>query len=128
MVETLYPTAAAHELEPQPMTMGIINRQGGDLFVFVSRRRIVLIDTRVVPGGEAQTGLAPPWWDWQLDLSDHTYENMPVRGFTEVDLRRMMEHAIDYRPDIEEGRGESKRGSRGDSGRSSLSRYPRRNS
>jgi hypothetical protein len=46
----------------------------------------------------------PPWWDWELDVSDHTYENMPVRGFTEVDLRRMMEQATDYSPDIEEGR------------------------
>jgi hypothetical protein len=46
----------------------------------------------------------PPWWDWSLDVSDHAYDNMPVRGFTEVDLRRMMEHAIGYRPDIEEGR------------------------
>ena len=46
----------------------------------------------------------PPWWEWELDLSDHIYENMPVRGFTEVDLRRMMEHATNYRPDIEAGR------------------------
>jgi len=46
----------------------------------------------------------PEWWAWELDVSDHTYENMPVRGFTEVGLRRMMEHATNYRPDIEVGR------------------------
>jgi len=46
----------------------------------------------------------PPWCGWELDLPDHIYENMPVRRFTEVDLRRMMQHATDYRLDIEEGR------------------------
>ncbi len=46
----------------------------------------------------------PSWWEWELDFSDHVYKNMPVREFTEVDLRRMMENATSYRPDIEEGR------------------------
>ena len=46
----------------------------------------------------------PEWWEWELDISDHTYDNMPVRKFTEIDLRRMMEHATDYEPDVEEGR------------------------
>ena len=46
----------------------------------------------------------PEWWGWELDISDHTHENMPVRGFTELDLRRMMERATNFRPDILEGR------------------------
>lgn len=46
----------------------------------------------------------PEWWEWELDISDHANEYMPVREFTEVDLRRMMEHATNYRPDILEGR------------------------
>ena len=46
----------------------------------------------------------PEWWEWELDISDHASEYMPVREFTEVDLRRMMEHATNYRPDILEGR------------------------
>ena len=46
----------------------------------------------------------PEWWEWELDISDHVYENMPAREFTEIDLRRMMEHATSYKPDVEEGR------------------------
>jgi hypothetical protein len=30
----------------------------------------------------------PSWWEWELDISDHAYENMRVRGFTEVDPRQ----------------------------------------
>lgn len=41
----------------------------------------------------------PLWWDWELKLTDHLFEAMEKREFTEVDLRRMMEHAIGYRPD-----------------------------
>jgi len=33
----------------------------------------------------------PEWWDWELDLSPHLLERMVDRGFSEVDLRRMME-------------------------------------
>ena len=33
----------------------------------------------------------PEWWEWELDISDHANEYMPVREFTEIDLRRMME-------------------------------------
>ncbi len=46
----------------------------------------------------------PEWWEWELDISDHTADAMPIREFTEIDLRRMMEHATSYKPDIEEGR------------------------
>ncbi len=44
------------------------------------------------------------WWEWELEITDHTYDYMPVREFTEFDLRRMIELATDFHPDIEEGR------------------------
>ena len=41
----------------------------------------------------------PPWWAWELKMTDHIYESMEKRSFTEVELRRMMEYATGYRPD-----------------------------
>jgi len=46
----------------------------------------------------------PPWWEWELDLWSHLEERMEDRGFTEVDLRRMMEYANGYRRARREGR------------------------
>jgi len=46
----------------------------------------------------------PVWWYWELDLSPHLLKRMVDREFTEVDLRRMLEMAHTYRPDIVEGR------------------------
>ena len=46
----------------------------------------------------------PPWWEWEVHLWTHLEERMEDRGFTEVDLRRMMEHASGYRPAQREGR------------------------
>ncbi len=46
----------------------------------------------------------PHWWDWQLELSPHLLRCMLDRGFSEVDLRLMMEQAIGVRPDREQGR------------------------
>ncbi len=46
----------------------------------------------------------PPWWDWDLEILDHVYNMMGTRDFTEINLRRMMEHATNYRRDIVEGR------------------------
>ncbi len=46
----------------------------------------------------------PPWWEWELKLTDHALESLEKRAFTEVDLRRMMEHATSYEWDIVEGR------------------------
>lgn len=37
-------------------------------------------------------------------MTEHLYKRMPRRDFTEIDLRRMMEHATGYRPDVVEGR------------------------
>ena len=46
----------------------------------------------------------PDWWAWELELSAHLLKRMEDRRFTEVDLRRMLEHARDYRPDAVESR------------------------
>ena len=46
----------------------------------------------------------PPWWDWQLELSPHVLKRMLDRGFSEVDLRLMMEQATAIREDREPGR------------------------
>ena len=46
----------------------------------------------------------PPWWVWELELSPHLLKRMEDRRFTEVDLRRMLEQATGYRPDVVTGR------------------------
>ena len=48
--------------------------------------------------------LWPPWWNWELVLIPHLHRRLKKRGFTEVELRRMMEHALGYRRDHIEGR------------------------
>ena len=55
-------------------------------------------------GGILATRQWPPWWTWELELSAHLLKRMEDRGFNEVDLRRMLEHASGHRPDIIEGR------------------------
>jgi len=44
------------------------------------------------------------WWDWELELSLHLFKHRGDRGFSEPDLRAMLERARGYRPDIIEGR------------------------
>ena len=46
----------------------------------------------------------PGWWDWELELSPHVERRMEERGFTEVDLRRMLEQAQEIRNDHVERR------------------------
>jgi hypothetical protein len=46
----------------------------------------------------------PEWWDWELELSSHLFKRMLDRGFSELDLRTMLDHSRGYRPDIVEGR------------------------
>jgi hypothetical protein len=49
-------------------------------------------------------GKWPDWWDWDLELTPHLHKRMEDRGFNEVDLRSMLEHARSCHPDIVEGR------------------------
>jgi hypothetical protein len=46
----------------------------------------------------------PDWWDWELELTPHLLKRMQDRGFSETDLRRMLEDAIVLREDVEPGR------------------------
>jgi uncharacterized protein DUF4258 len=46
----------------------------------------------------------PEWWGWELEFHPHLFKRMVDREFTEVDLRRMLQHATDYRRDIVPGR------------------------
>jgi len=46
----------------------------------------------------------PFWWDWQLEFSPHVLKRMLDRGFSEVDLRLMMEQATWCHEDQEPGR------------------------
>lgn len=46
----------------------------------------------------------PEWWNWDIELTPHVFKRMADRGFSEIDLRSMLERARGYRPDIVEGR------------------------
>ena len=39
-----------------------------------------------------------------MELSSHLFKRMIDRSFSELDLRTMLEHSGDYRPDVVEGR------------------------
>jgi hypothetical protein len=46
----------------------------------------------------------PEWWHWDLELTPHLLKRMVDRGFNEVDLREMLEHAEQFRPSASGGR------------------------
>lgn len=47
----------------------------------------------------------PEWWDWELAFTAHVELRMEERGFTEVDVRGMLEGAgEDLEPSRKEGR------------------------
>ena len=46
----------------------------------------------------------PEWWSWELELTPHLLKRMDDRGFTEVDLRTMLEIAKSFFEDIVGGR------------------------
>ena len=46
----------------------------------------------------------PKWWEWELEFSPHLLKRMLDRGFSEVDLRVMMENATGLHEDDEPGR------------------------
>ena len=41
----------------------------------------------------------PAWWQWELSLSRHLLERMEHRGFTEIELRAIMEIASGLHPE-----------------------------
>jgi hypothetical protein len=46
----------------------------------------------------------PEWWEWELELSPHLFRRMRDRGFSETDLRTMLQEARGFHPSHEEGR------------------------
>lgn len=46
----------------------------------------------------------PGWWEWELELTPHVEKRMEDRGFTEVELRDMLERASGFRADVVDGR------------------------
>lgn len=39
----------------------------------------------------------PEWWDWELEFSPHLLKRMMDRGFTEIEVRLMMDNATALR-------------------------------
>jgi elongation factor P--beta-lysine ligase len=46
----------------------------------------------------------PPWWDWDVELSAHVFKRMVDRGFSETDLRQMIEEATRIEASASHGR------------------------
>ncbi len=46
----------------------------------------------------------PDWWFWELELTPHLLKRMIDRRFNEVDLREMLDTAIGYHENHEDGR------------------------
>ncbi len=46
----------------------------------------------------------PDWWNWEIGFTPHVEARMEERGFSEVELRTMLEDAIDYAPARRAGR------------------------
>lgn len=46
----------------------------------------------------------PDWWEWKLGFVVHLEERMEERGFSETELRQMLEEATDLSPSRRPGR------------------------
>jgi len=46
----------------------------------------------------------PPWWNWEFVIVRHMRGRLFRRKFTEIELRRMIEHATGWERDCKEGR------------------------
>lgn len=46
----------------------------------------------------------PDWWHWDIEVTPHLLKRMMDRGFSETDLRLMLETATTYRPSTTPGR------------------------
>lgn len=46
----------------------------------------------------------PDWWDWDLRFTFHVEARMEQRGLSEVELRAMLEHALDLKQARRPGR------------------------
>jgi len=46
----------------------------------------------------------PEWWEWELGFDSHIEDRMEERGFSEVELRAMLEDATSLSPARRKGR------------------------
>ena len=46
----------------------------------------------------------PEWWDWEIAFTPHVEARMEERGFSEVELRGMLEDALGFAPASRPGR------------------------
>ena len=46
----------------------------------------------------------PGWWDWDIEVTPHLLKRMIDRGFSETDLRHMLDSATGFRPSVTSGR------------------------
>lgn len=46
----------------------------------------------------------PKWWEWEIEFIPHLLKRMEDRDFNEVDLRKMLHYAKNYKVDLVEGR------------------------
>lgn len=46
----------------------------------------------------------PEWWQWELEFTPHLEKRMEDRGFSEIDLRVMVQQAHSHRRDVLRGR------------------------
>lgn len=46
----------------------------------------------------------PEWWNWDLAFTSHIESRMEERGFSEVELRAMLENATELFPATRPGR------------------------
>ncbi|MGI9014713.1 MAG: DUF4258 domain-containing protein, partial [Phycisphaerales bacterium] len=59
---------------------------------------------KLTPRKETHVADWPDWWQYDVVISPHVVERMGERGFTEIDLRGMLEDATDYRESVMPGR------------------------
>lgn len=64
----------------------------------------------------------PDWWNFELELSPHVEERMIDRGFSEVDLRLMIETTVPSVAAVPKADGSWKQPTMGMLGKSSWSR------
>ena len=46
----------------------------------------------------------PEWWEWEVEISTHVELRLEQRDFTEIELRRMLDIAAGFAPDVLDGR------------------------
>ena len=46
----------------------------------------------------------PNWWEWELGFTSHVEVRMEERGFSEIELRAMLDDATNFGPARQPGR------------------------